>query len=66
MAPFYIGKDEPADILFVTGPEITRQLFVLYQTMFEYLGVSLDFWDVEREKGFSINEDTKKRHEVSG
>ncbi|CAH1783233.1 unnamed protein product [Owenia fusiformis] len=64
-SPFYIVKEVPGDVLMVTGAHITRPLFVLWQTMFEYLGVSLDFWDTERHNGFSVDVSTNTRHEVS-
>jgi hypothetical protein len=49
----------------VTGPEITRPLFILWQMMFEILDVTLDFWDVERYSGFSVDGTTNQRHPVS-
>ncbi|KAI6650669.1 hypothetical protein LOD99_7720 [Oopsacas minuta] len=63
--PFYIPSHPPADILFVTDKSISRKEFVLWQRLFELLGVQVDFWDRDRFDGFSSKGATGSRHEVS-
>ncbi|XP_064636852.1 uncharacterized protein LOC135493433 [Lineus longissimus] len=65
VCPYYVKRDPPADVLLVTGPEITRPHFILWQTMFEMLDVTLDFWDVERYNGMSLDSTTSQRHPVT-
>jgi hypothetical protein len=42
------------DVLFVTDSHITRREFLLYQRMFEGLGLVANCWDCERHGGFSV------------
>ena len=65
VTPYYITSNPPADILFVTDKTITRKEFILWQRLFELLGVSVDFWDKDRYEGFSYLGTTRCRHEVS-
>jgi hypothetical protein len=57
-----MNLNPPADVLFVTGPELGRKAFTLWQTMFDWLNITLDFWDAERYNGFSLDLETLERH----
>jgi hypothetical protein len=52
IAPNFV-EDNNFDALFVTDQHITRREFLLYQRIFEGLGLTCNYWDVERYAGFS-------------
>ena len=65
VSPFYIPRDPPADVLFITNELITRKEFVFWQKLLEYLEVSVDFWDTTKYGGLSVDCKTNARHEVT-
>ena len=65
VSPYYIPRDPAGDVLMVTNSNITRKEFVFWQRILEILGVSVDFWDTQRYNGFSIDQETNTRHQVS-
>ena len=65
VSPFYIPRDPPADVLFITNELITRKEFVFWQKLLEYLEVSVDFWDTAKYGGLSVDCKTNARHEVT-
>ena len=65
VSPFYAPSDPVADILMVTGSQISRKEFVYWQKILETLRVSVDFWDVERYNGLSVDNVTNSRHAVT-
>ena len=65
VSPFYIPQNPSSDVLMVTDISITRKEFVFWQRILEILGVSVDFWDIPRYHGFSVDQQTNTRHQVS-
>ena len=65
VTPFYIPSSPPAEVLFVTDQQITRREFILWQRLFQLVGVKVDFWDRDRYSGISYQESTGNRHELS-
>ena len=65
VSPFYLPKDPPADLLFVTDENISRKEFVFWQKILEMTEVSVDFWDINRYNGLSVDMSTNTRHQVS-
>ena len=65
VSPFYIPTDPPADMLLITGPEISRKEFVFWQRILETLEVTVDFWDVSRYNGLSFDFQTNTQHPVT-
>jgi len=53
IAPNFVEYATNSDVLFVTDQHITRKEFLLYQRIFEGLGLQCNFWDCERYGGFS-------------
>ena len=65
ISPFYFPSIPPADMLMVTSKSVTRIEFVYWQTVFKGLSLSVDFWDVGRYNGLSVDRATKARHPTS-
>ena len=65
VSPTYIPCNPPADVLFVTSEAISRKEFVFWQRICQLLGVSVDFWDTSKQKGLSVDTETKACHKVS-
>ena len=65
ISPFYVRSNPPADVLMVTSKSINRKEFVYWQTVFEQLNLSVDFWDTGRYNGFSMDKATNSRHPTS-
>ena len=65
VSPFYNPHDPGADVLMVTDSGITRKEFVFWQRILETLNVTVDFWDTDRYNGFSVDQQTNTRHQVS-
>ena len=65
VSPFYTPTDPPADVLMVTGSVITRREFVFWQTILGSLNVSVDFWDIDRYNGLSVDRSINSRHRVT-
>ena len=65
VSPFYIPTDPPADMLLITGPEISRKEFVFWQRILETLEVTVDFWDVSHYNGLSFDFQTNTQHPVT-
>ena len=65
VTPFYIPSNPPADVLFMTDHQITRREFILWQRLFQLVGVTVNFWDRDRYAGISYKEATGDRHELS-
>ena len=63
VTPFYIPSNPPAEVLFITDHQISRREFVLWQRLFQLLGVRVDFWDRDKYAGVSYKESTENRHE---
>ena len=63
VSPFYSPHN--ADVLMITDSSITRKEFVFWQRILETLNVTVDFWDTDRYNGFSVDQQTNTRHEVS-
>ena len=67
-APDYTPSDDAesaADVLFITSSLMTRQEFVLWERIFDLLGLVVDMWDIERYRGLSIDSRTRKRHSLT-
>ena len=62
VSPIYIPLDPPADILFVTSQTITRKQFVLWQRLFTTIQARVDYWDVDKHNGLSIDSHTQTEH----
>ncbi|XP_064649595.1 uncharacterized protein LOC135501411 isoform X2 [Lineus longissimus] len=65
ICPNFVRKRPPSDCLFVTGPWITRPIYKIWRTFFDWLNITLDFWDVERYNGFSRDLATRREHDVT-
>ena len=65
ISPFYVRSNPPADVLMVTSKSINRKEFVYWQTVFEQLNLSVDFWDTGRYNGLSVDKATNSRHPTS-
>lgn len=58
----YSPHGAPADLLLVTSEAILRKEFLLWQHIFALLETSVDFWDMTRHHGFSIDSRTGAPH----
>jgi hypothetical protein len=58
----YLPQSLPADVLFVTSEAISRKEFKFWNRVFSLLDVSVDFWDVTKNQGLSVNATTGTRH----
>ena len=65
VSPFYTPTDPPADLLMITGSNISRREFVFWQKILESLNAKVDFWDIDRYNGVSVDTVTNARHEVT-
>ena len=65
VTPFYIPQDPTADVLMITDNAITRKEFVFWQKVLQILDLSVDFWDVVRYNGISVDQATNARHKTS-
>ena len=65
VTPFYMPQDPTADVLMITDNAITRKEFVFWQKVLQILNLSVDFWDVVRYNGISVDQATNARHETS-
>ena len=65
VSPTYIPCNPSADVLFVTSEAISRKEFVFWQRICQLLEVSVDFWDTSKQKGLSVDTETKAHHKVS-
>ena len=65
VSPFYTPTDPPADLLMITGSNISRREFVFWQKILESLNAKVDFWDIDRYNGLSVDATTNARHEIS-
>ena len=62
ISPIYIPRDPPGDILLVTSPDISRSTFILWERIFQILGCTVDYWDIVRHHGFSVDNSTESHH----
>ncbi len=62
VAPIYAPIEPPADILFITSQNVTRKQYTLWQLLFDSLRVSVDFWDVDKYNGLSVDSTTEAQH----
>ena len=53
------------DVLFVTSARISRQNFIMWERLFIWLGLTVDYWDTERYNGLSMDLTYLQRHDVS-
>ena len=65
VSPFYTPGDPTADVLMVTSKSMSRKEFVFWQRLLEALNVKVDFWDVDRYHGLSVDSTTNARHPVT-
>ena len=65
VAPIYIPEKNDADALMITNQRISRKEFVLWQRLLEVLNVKINFWDVDRYHGLSVDNRSKARHPAS-
>ena len=65
VSPFYAPSDPASDVLFITSQDMTRREFVFWQCLLSSIGASVDFWDISRYNGLSIDSLTGLPHSVS-
>ena len=65
VAPTYIPGKADADALMITSQKISRKEFILWQRLLEVLNVKINFWDVDRHHGLSVDNRSKARHNPS-
>ena len=65
VSPYYIPATPTADVLFVTNEHISRKEFVFWQSILETIGASVDFWDIPRYHGLSVDDRTGSPHPVT-
>ena len=61
----YHPSNPLADVLFITNHHTTQKEFVFWRCLLENLGVSVDFWDIERYNGLSVDSQTGLPHPVT-
>ncbi len=62
VSPTYIIQQPQADILFITSQSITRKQFTFWQALFKTLQVSVDYWDIDKHSGLSVDSRTNTEH----
>lgn len=62
ISPIYKPQDSPGDMLMITSPDISRAAFILWEHIFQILGVTVDYWDTTRYHGLSVDNSTELRH----
>ena len=62
VSPTYIPQQPQADILFITSQNITRKEFTFWQLLFNALQASVDYWDIDKHNGLSIDSHTNTEH----
>ena len=65
VSPFYTPCEPAADVLMVTCKSISRKEFIFWQQILEVLDAKVDFWDVDRHHGLSVDSTTNARHPVT-
>ena len=65
VSAFYIPSNPSADVLFITNQEISRKEFVFWECILENMGVNVDFWDIQRYNGLSVDSQTGLPHPVT-
>ncbi|KAL5483747.1 hypothetical protein EMCRGX_G020158, partial [Ephydatia muelleri] len=54
-----------ADVLFITSQYTTQKEFIFWRHLLENMGASVDFWDIQRYNGLSLDSQTGLPHPVS-
>ena len=65
VAPLYLPKDPPADVLMVTSEATTRKEFIFWERVFKILDVTVDFWDTTHYSGLSVDSRMNACHQVT-
>ena len=55
----------PADVLLITNQHTSRREFVFWQRILENMGANVDFWDIQRYNGLSVDSQTGLPHAVT-
>eukprot|EP01099_Mayorella_cantabrigiensis_P005329 TRINITY_DN4219_c0_g1_i1.p1 TRINITY_DN4219_c0_g1~~TRINITY_DN4219_c0_g1_i1.p1 ORF type:complete len:770 (-),score=165.96 TRINITY_DN4219_c0_g1_i1:35-2344(-) len=68
VSPIYspnLKEAKSADLCFFSSPELTRNQYVAWATIFSTFTLSFDIWDIERYEGISVHNPTGQPHELS-
>ena len=65
VSPIYAPSEPAADVLMVICKSIFRKEFLFWQRILEVLDAKVDFWDVDRYHGLSVDSTTNARHPVT-
>lgn len=57
--------ENPHDILFITDNHLSRVEYLRYMRLFEGCGLRVNYWDIERYNGVSMDATNGTRHEFS-
>jgi len=68
MSPIYspnLNEAKSADLCFFSSPDLTRNQYLAWATIFSSFSLTFDIWDIERYEGISVHNPTGKPHELT-
>ena len=65
VSPSYIPQNPSADVLLVSKQDFPKREFEFWDKILSSLEVSVDYWDLLQQRGFSVDADTGARHKTS-